>query len=74
VIDTAWIGVTLRDGIRFGQDTTGRKRAEEALRAPPERLQAVREEERARIARGGCTDEVGQALSALQSLEALRVA
>ena len=67
VIDISWIGVTLRDGtrIRFGRDTTERKRAEEALRALPERLLAVREEERARIARE-VHDEVGQALTALQ--------
>jgi PAS domain S-box-containing protein len=67
VIDTSWMWVALRDGTRigFGQDTTERKRAEEALRALSERLQAVREEERARIARE-VHDEVGQALSALQ--------
>jgi PAS domain S-box-containing protein len=66
VIDTSWIGVTLRDGthIRFGQDITERKRAEEALRALTEKLQAVREEERTRIARE-VHDEIGQALTAL---------
>jgi PAS domain S-box-containing protein len=67
VIDASWIGVTLRDGthLRFGQDTSERKRAEEALRALSEKLQAVREEDRARIARE-VHDEVGQALTALQ--------
>jgi PAS domain S-box-containing protein len=66
VIDTSWIGVTLRDGthIRFGQDITERKSAEEALRALTEKLQAVREEERTRMARE-VHDEVGQALTAL---------
>ncbi len=67
VIDTSWLPVALSNGTRigFGLDLTERKRAEEALRALSERLQAVREEERARIARE-VHDEVGQALSALQ--------
>ena len=67
VIDTSWMWIGLSDGTRigFGQDTTERKRAEEALRALSERLQAVREEEGARIARE-VHDEVGQALTALQ--------
>lgn len=74
VIDTSWIGVTLRGGtrIRFGQDITERRAAEErlrqsaeALRALSERLRVVREEERTQIARE-VHDEVGQALTALR--------
>jgi PAS domain S-box-containing protein len=74
VIDTSWMGIGLRDGgrIRFGQDITERKRAEERLRqsteelrALSERLRVVREEERTQMARE-VHDEVGQALTALR--------
>jgi PAS domain S-box-containing protein len=74
VIDTSWANVHLADGttIGMGRDITDRKRAEEALqksldqlRALAARLQSVREEERARVARE-IHDELGQALTGIK--------
>ena len=74
MIDTTWAVVKLTDGttLGIGEDITGRKRAEEdlersfrQLRELAARLQSVREQERARVARE-IHDELGQALTAIK--------
>ena len=73
-IDTRWAVVKLTDGttLGIGEDITERKQAEEELqrslrqlRELTARLQSVREEERARVARE-IHDELGQALTAIK--------
>jgi len=74
VIDTTWCEFALSDGtvVGIGRDTTARKRTEvelldsrEQLRALAAHLEAVREEERARISRE-LHDDLGQALTGLR--------
>ena len=74
MIDTTWAVVNLTDGttLGIGEDITERKRAEEQLqrslkqlRELAARLQSVREEERAKVARE-IHDELGQALTAIK--------
>jgi PAS domain S-box-containing protein len=74
MIDTRWAVVKLTDGttLGIGEDITERKRAEEQLqrsfkqlRELTARLQSVREEERAKVARE-IHDELGQALTAIK--------
>jgi PAS domain S-box-containing protein len=74
MIDTRWAVVRLTDGstLGIGVDITEHKRAEEELQSSfrqlrelTARLESVREEERARVARE-IHDELGQALTAIK--------